>query len=692
MLKGRICIMSKYKYSNQKFVNPYNFIPLQSGCKREAKEYKYRKGNLTGWMECQLETLSPLFIPNTSSVYEEIDKEKKDSNPVKKRSSVFQEILKDRIPKEVKVNSYDFFSYQSLENMHKPEPGLPEAPEPVIPGSEIRGMIRTAFEAVTNSCLSTIDDEKVLYKRVTNIGNAGILKFENGNWKIQKCKKYRIAFKPGKRDRKHFYHQVKNLSEGQTVYIKPGKMDKALDIKHTETKGYQLGYFHKGEPFGKTKRHEAIFVIEDGNGSIDDYSIKITQREVKNYVENLKLYRDRTVNLHYKKEDHDGYEKIDINKIKKDIKKLDGALVYYTYTEHNNRVYLSPAHIGREIFYNKLTDIVGDYKPCQTLNHLCPACALFGIAGKRDAAASRVRFTDAHVTEDKKLNDPALYYDEKVRILKELASPKLSAAEFYLNREPKTADLWNYDYAFRWKRKHNGKVTNMMEMIKEYNPKIRGRKFYWHHMNVNPYIDEKDEKNPGLVSERNVAVRPLKKGNVFKFKIYFNNITADELKKLLWVLEIGGNNAAHAHKLGMGKPLGLGSAAVTVNHIFRREIVLENDTVEYRISPYKKPDLKNLDHHQLGCSQKVWDDFLTITDLKPKIDFIEYPNNTDKPENFHWFVANKQVSKGDGLPELKEYEGRGGTGTSPVIEQTLPPIKSPWLYKYKEKKQEKWKK
>jgi CRISPR-associated protein (TIGR03986 family) len=680
--------MSKYKYSNQKFVNPYNFIPLQSGCKRETKDYKERKGNLTGWMECQLETLSPVFIPNTSSVYEELDKEKKDSNSVRKSSSVFQKILKDRIPNGVKVNSYDFFSYQSLENTHKPEPGLPEAPEPVITGSEIRGMIRTAFEAVTNSCLSTIDDEKVLYKRVTNIGNAGILKFENGNWKIQKCRKYRIAFESKGRDRKHFCSQIKTLSEGQPVYIKPGKNYKVLDIKLTETNGYLPGFFHKGEPFGKTKRHEAIFVIEDGNGSSDDNSIKITQREVKNYMENLKLYRDRTVNLHYKKEDHAGYEKIDINEIKKDINKLDGALVYYTNTEHNNRVYLSPAQIGREIFYNKLTEIVGNYTPCQTLNSLCPACALFGIAGKRDAAASRVRFTDAHVPEDKKLNDPALYYDEKVRILKELASPKLSAAEFYLKRDPKTADLWNYDYAFRWKRKHNGKVTNKMEMIKDYNPQIRGRKFYWHHLNVNPYIEEKDEINPEVVSERNVAVRPLKKGNVFKFKIYFNHITADELKKLLWVLEIGGRNKTQAHKLGMGKPLGLGSASVTVNHIFRREIILENDTVEYRITPYEKPDLKTLAPHQLGCSQKVWDDFLMITDLNHRFDNIEYPNNIDKPQNFHWFAANKQISKGDGLPELKEYEGRGGTGTSPIIEQTLPPIKSsPWLYKYKEKNQ-----
>ena len=150
--------MSKYKYSNQKFVNPYNFIPLQSGCKRESKEYKERKGNLTGWMECQLETHKPLFIPNTSSVYEDEKGEK--------HSDVFQKRVIEN-EKEQIINSYEFFSYTDLSSLHEGESITP--PESVIPGSEIRGMIRSAFEAVTNSCLSTIDDTQVLFKRVTKI-------------------------------------------------------------------------------------------------------------------------------------------------------------------------------------------------------------------------------------------------------------------------------------------------------------------------------------------------------------------------------------------------------------------------------------------------------------------------------------------------------------------------------------------
>ena len=88
---------------------------------------------------------------------------------------------------------------------------------------------------------------------------------------------------------------------------------------------------------------------------------------------------------------------------------------------------------------------------------MCPTCCLFGFIsseeGKRykdteeddKALASRIRFSDALFIHAK--NQPT-YLEEG--ILNELASPKLSASEFYLSRPRNNgsmAHIWNYDYA-----------------------------------------------------------------------------------------------------------------------------------------------------------------------------------------------------------------------------------------------------
>lgn len=605
----------KYIKSDDIFINPYNFIPIEQKCKKESNySEKKEQGQYTGWLECSLKTLSPIFIPDTSTVQE-------DENG-NKYSDVFDKKTEDGKT----INSYKFFSY-------------PGETKPVIPGSSIRGMIRSSFEAVTNSCLSAIDDEQILYKRVQSVSNIGacrLFKDKNNQWKIQPCK--RIGVKVKDINKKKYKNnqliydpkKIPNLSEQLFEYEEGAKVsitatnknnsypkvikgknnnpDKVITLfrevisiepEHTEeystfysdNKTNFNGYYHKGESFGNRKHHESIFVPNDEPFSID----KIT---VQNLIDNIKLYQDKTVNLHYKKGEHNAYQHIgDAEKLK--LQDMDGALAYCA--KHNGRYYLSPAAIGREVFYNRLTDIIGDFIPCTKLENLCEACALFGLAGKGDAAASRIRFTDAILKGD---NSPKTLDSPKT--LKELASPKLSATEFYLKKpgNPKEGipDLWNYDYAGNWKRNpNNGRVTNKWSDMDSYQPRIRGRKFYWHHEKGSPYI--KNEKD---CSERNVHVQTLKKDALFNFRIYFNDITEDELHKLLWLLEIGGRDE-NAHKIGMGKPIGMGSVEIKVDCIKKREIKIENGTIKYDFSNISKPGYSQVEDK---LSKK--EDFLKI--------------------------------------------------------------------------------
>jgi len=742
---------TKYIIGNETFVNPYHFVSLDGGCNRERNYKKIKKDEktLTGWIECELETLTPIFIPNSSN-----------DNAFKK----FKKLAGDE------AKSYDFFSYEDIKNQNR----IDKYSTPVIPGSEIKGMIRSAFEAVTNSCLSTIEEEKVLYKRTTQPGNPGRLIFDinSKKWKIEKCKKYMLKIyvcdydpnfissvnvdkklwnilsnfhyiENGKRKR-YFYkttdrhigrevykidrkfkeinrkislfsgkvvklcyhtkmtnkekqrllqlstdkeyvraiedlylqsqkfHTLEDFREGQEIWFKvEGKYkgrhympEVIFEIsfgKKKEKNGWHKGFIHLGE-YIENKHHEYVFAPE---GEFID--IPEDETVVQNLLENIKLYRDEAVNIHKRKKEHTGYKHL--GEIKS-IEDLNGALIYYT--ERNGKYYLSPAAIGREVFYNKLQDVikVKGYEPCDDIKNLCPACALFGMVKGKKAVASRVRFTDAFPEKKQNLSD---YYDDVV-ILSELASPKLSATEFYL-KKPDDAHLWNYDYAGKWEIK-NGKIISRFIPFDNYQPQIRGRKFYWH-QNINKApgikLTEADNRREEF-SDRNVAIRPLKKGIKFSFRVYFNDIIEDELRKLMWMLEISGNKV-HAHKIGMGKPIGLGSVQISVKGAKIRRIMLKDNTIEYKFENKFEnfEDRLNVNEQNcqntLGCSQKVFKEFMTITNFKKAPENISYPKNENQEKNYYWFVANRQV--------------KIATATCPIIYQSLPLIDRPELKKYK---------
>lgn len=692
--------------NDRKFVNPYHFVSLAKQLEakfRDSYKQKKQQGDLTGWMECTLETKTPIFIPNRTKTFIKTIVRRNDNN--------------EQI--EVQVPGYDFFSYPDLgdQNLSDQTDSLDltqvKPAIPVIPGSEIRGMIRSAFEAVTHSCLSTLgkdEQETPLFKRVqwpamrpdpNHEGRVepapGRLIFKNG-YKIQPCVRHKIrvnqyyAAPPtyGK-DKDYLLNLQKThrTDDGiwfTSTHIDPGAktVTAITEVKPTNENGWKRGYVHVGERI-IGKRHESIFeIIQDAD------IVDVSQDAIKNLLHNLKLYEDTTVNIHLEKvgeeqHQHTGYKHLS--------RELDGRLIYYV--EHNGHLYLCPAMIGREVFYNRLSQIVdSSLHACSKIGELCDACALFGIAGdQKEAAASRLRFTDAHIKGEYDEQARKNLYDAP-RILKELATPKLSATEFYLKKNPENADLWNYDYALLWQRKPDGRVDNVggWEDLSSYKPQIRGRKFYWHQRNPQPYLNEANNNEREKISERNVQIRPLKADKKFSFNIYFDHISQEELNKLLWVLEIGESTdlkkRKQAHKIGMGKPLGLGSVQICVTAIMRRTVTLGSETVDYSTRPLEGTE--NLESYKQQAYRKIEpeladatirQEFLKITNFVNAPQHVSYPYNipqSPKSGIFSWFVGNRQVRT---------------TGIRPVIEQPLPDISTdnqtfPELKVYEEREQQ----
>jgi hypothetical protein len=85
----------------------------------------------------------------------------------------------------------------------------------------------------------------------------------------------------------------------------------------------------------------------------------------------------------------------------------------------------------------------------------------------------------------------------------------------------------------------------------------------------------------------------LKPNLQFSFDVYFENITDAQLKQLVWVLTLGenpvkddANKAILCHKIGHGKPLGLGSAKIIAERVEIRKIIIEGDKATYKIEPF----------------------------------------------------------------------------------------------------------
>src|SRR5690554_48683 len=121
----------------KKFINPYTFVTLGNKCDKNIDlSIKNEEEKLTGYIECELKNLTEMFIPDTD-------------------------------PKKIKVDKY--------EKEHKIYSFFKKDGKPVIPGSTIRGVIRSVYETITNSCLSTTSDESFLYKRYTDPSNPGFI-------------------------------------------------------------------------------------------------------------------------------------------------------------------------------------------------------------------------------------------------------------------------------------------------------------------------------------------------------------------------------------------------------------------------------------------------------------------------------------------------------------------------------------
>lgn len=94
---------------------------------------------------------------------------------------------------------------------------------------------------------------------------------------------------------------------------------------------------------------------------------------------------------------------------------------------------------------------------------------------------------------------------------------------------------------------------------------IRGHKLYWHQAGATTnHIAETDHNKITRSPKQFTRIKPVARGVSFSFTIHFENLRDFELGALLWAVTLPGKSSGtYRHKLGMGKPLGLGSVHIT---------------------------------------------------------------------------------------------------------------------------------
>ena len=586
--------------AGSKFVNPYNFFPLK---KESPKRLGIPNGKYSGVIEYSLLTKTPLFIPNTSSeqVFDVVDKDHK---------------------------TYDFFSYNDLSLEGKTLENT--FFEPVIPGSEIRGMLRGYYEILTNSCLSEIDVDETLSKRTGETFSAGLLKKASEKeyvlLKAEDCIMRTIAencliipatHSEGNGSWVKSYIQ-KDLMEGEKVFVEVvdrGKNIKPLvkRISKEHARGTKPGYVVKGEPspWGKTQKHNCHIFIEKG-GEIRE----LKQQELETMDTVLGIYKNNGVSIYAEYKEAWG--------IFKEAPVGTFFPVYYRHIKAYEYIMLAPACYTREVYKKKIKDLIGEHhtKHCNVEEGFCPACALFGKLG----TSTRIRVADLRLKEWKANEDAYKGIFEKPYVCPPLGEPKINNMEFYVKRPADDAWFWTYDY-----------YIDSKGSLRPCTPEINGRKFYWHHTNVS-LSDHK------TADRLNSTIRPIKSGIGFEGKIFFERLTKEELDTLIYALNAGDDNPidkkAHGQKVGKAKSLGLGSIAMQVDRVVCRDVLVNESQkkVMYNLNEYT-PDIPAIDREIAEGFEKI----TNFDALEGKI--ISYPkadraNRDGEYPVYEWFVAN----------------------------------------------------
>ena len=310
----------KDKYPEGDFINPYNFVPFESGNPPpKAKPPSHENfAGLSGRITCEIETLTPLAIPDGEKIYEQPEG-------------------------------------------HKVKPLLLIDDKPYIPGASIKGAIRSVMEAATNSCMSVLTENMAVFRDNRShtikdravgkmIGKTVAGKGERAD-RFDAPNKHIDFLRIGlfnqneRRSRKPYFTRPNYPRAGGTERIP----EEIAELYHKMIGDENFTFLDKDNPEEGAKKPEDMQ---------PDYIARTTPLWLKNY-------RNHSINRKFPKDWHNPHW-------------------FFRTTEIDGRDYI--IQFGRNFrfkwSYNPRDAIPNSFHPCTEPDHLCPVCALLGMASQ----------------------------------------------------------------------------------------------------------------------------------------------------------------------------------------------------------------------------------------------------------------------------------------------------------------------
>ncbi|MEG4311463.1 MULTISPECIES: TIGR03986 family type III CRISPR-associated RAMP protein [unclassified Microcoleus] len=580
--------------AHRRAIAPYNFVELPDtvvAAEDLPSGDRYHLERNTGRIECTLTTKSQLYTrcgwsPDDFAKYSEPP-----THTTQQEKDRWEKEEKAKWEKERREILAHFFSY----------PGSSIA---AIPGSSIRGMLRTLVEIVSFSKMDRVTDNKLFYRSlgdpalkriyqanfVDNLGDvqhsphrkakcyrskvhAGFL-FKRGNsYVIKQCGYGRINFDLNNPPTTSV---ISNLSHHQLYQIK--KKVKTPNWQYQQKIIYvDIDPSEQDEFFGRQmnknggQRHPDLYLrfrkVHSASFTpareLQKGTLVITgdmQHKHLEFVfldENLKEY-PVTEEMVRRFQDDDQITKWQKDAYPKDKPSngcrqqngyiRDGEPVFFLLNNDGETVrFFGRAQMFRLPYEHSPLDFVPP--KLRDASRTDIAEAIFGyVNGKKpreQTCAGRVFISDGTLkpNQEEKVKPSLDKTPESIL----LYSPKPTTFQHYLVQQDVTQDNLKH-YANK-----PPTDTEAGETV------IRGHKLYWH----KPCKIEV----PADSDTQTSLVKPIDPEIDFTFKVYFENLSNVELGALLWVL-YRADKPEYCLSLGMGKPLGMGAVKVNLDELW----------------------------------------------------------------------------------------------------------------------------
>ncbi|QLE40841.1 TIGR03986 family CRISPR-associated RAMP protein [Nostoc sp. C052] len=640
------------------FHNPYNFVPAlprneipdnsELADSKPIGHDRYYHNHWTGCISVKLTTITPLLIPDAS-------KSKEDSK------------------------DHKTYPIRSLDG------------KPYLPPTSIKGMLRSAYEAVTNSRFGVFEDhsDRLAYRMEAQNVKVVPARVENHNGKLvlrimeqpyilgdaAKLPRYSRAGVPNLN-----YDDSNNIpqhSDPVWVRLNPQGEDKLkkavitrIRYRPENSQSPGNGTWYKGWVYitGENiedKKYERVFIESENNQIITlTEEMKTFWRElIKNYQETHK--KDLKEREQQKRQPN---EYIEGNPEKPawsrhiyepNAEELKQGTFCYLQLQNNQVKALLPVILSRRLFEVSPDKLLDNslLHPAKDYHQLSPADRVFGWVNQQGQGAYKGQLRISSVVCLS--NNPITELKGNNQVLAILGQPKPQQFRFYTAKNPQGEPLDN-----GFILKEQGYQVNYLS--EESKVSLRGRKVYPHQgkwndntktigaNNYQEYLRLQGEKD-----NQNRSIEAWVKPEVeFEFQIHVTNLSSIELGALLWLLKLPDE---HCHRLGGAKPLGFGSVQLAILWE-KTDLRQGKDWQEFYKSllPITKPDAilaqRCIEEYKQVVEQAYNYSFAAIPfiesflksakgfeDNKP----IHYPRIQSKPdikgENFKWFSMNESV-------------------------------------------------